>query len=71
VSRLPQPLSATGRVTHDPVTRSLLVKPAENGWAALIGAGATRRSWMAVTLSAARRLFMLGWGIGMLAAVRP
>lgn len=31
MSRLPQPLSVTGRVTHDPVTRSLLAKPAETG----------------------------------------
>ena len=36
MSQLPQPLSATGQVTFDPVTRSLLVKPAERGWAGLI-----------------------------------
>jgi hypothetical protein len=36
VSRLPQPLSVTGRVTHDPVTRSLLAKPAEAGLGSLI-----------------------------------
>jgi hypothetical protein len=34
--RLPQPLSATGQVTFDPVTRSLLVRPAERGLAWLI-----------------------------------
>lgn len=34
--RLPQPLSATGEVTFDPVTRSLLARPAETGLAWLI-----------------------------------
>jgi hypothetical protein len=36
VSRLPQPLSVTGQVTFDPVTRSLLAKPAETGLGSLI-----------------------------------
>jgi hypothetical protein len=36
VSRLPQPLSVTGQVTFDPVTRSLLAKPAETGLGWLI-----------------------------------
>ena len=36
MSRLPQPLSVTGRVTHDPVSRSLLAKPAEAGLESLI-----------------------------------
>jgi hypothetical protein len=36
MTRLPQPLSVTGRVTHDPVTRSLLAKPAEAGLGSLI-----------------------------------
>jgi hypothetical protein len=36
MSRLPQPLSVTGRVTFDPVTRSLLAKPAEPGLGSLI-----------------------------------
>jgi hypothetical protein len=35
-ARLPQPLTATGEVTHDPVTQSLLVRPAERGLAWLI-----------------------------------
>jgi hypothetical protein len=34
--RLPQPLSATGEVTHDPVTRSVFVRPAERGLAWLV-----------------------------------
>jgi len=36
VSRLPQPLSVTGRVIHDPVTRSVSTKPAEAGLGSLI-----------------------------------
>jgi hypothetical protein len=36
VTRLPQPLSVTGRVTFDPVTRSLLAKPAEAGLGSLL-----------------------------------
>jgi hypothetical protein len=36
VSRLPQPLSVTGQVTFDPVTRSLLATPAETGLGWLI-----------------------------------
>lgn len=36
MTQLPQPLSVTGRVTHDPVTRSLLAKPAESGLGWLI-----------------------------------
>jgi hypothetical protein len=36
MTRLPQPLSVTGRVTYDPVTRSLLAKPAEAGLGSLI-----------------------------------
>jgi hypothetical protein len=34
--QLPQPLSTTGQVTFDPVTRSVLVRPAEPGLAWLI-----------------------------------
>ena len=36
MSRLPQPLSVTGQVTFDPVTRSLLAKPAEAGLGSLL-----------------------------------
>jgi hypothetical protein len=36
MTRLPQPLSVTGKVTYDPVTRSLLAKPAEAGLGSLI-----------------------------------
>jgi hypothetical protein len=36
MSRLPQPLSVTGRVTHDPVTKSLMAKPAETGLGSLL-----------------------------------
>jgi hypothetical protein len=36
MTRLPQPLSVTGQVTHDPVTRSLLARPAEAGLGSLI-----------------------------------
>jgi hypothetical protein len=36
VSQLPQPLSVTGQVTFDPVTRSLLAKPAEAGLGSLL-----------------------------------
>jgi hypothetical protein len=35
-ARLPQPLTATAELTHDPVTQSLLVRPAERGLAWLI-----------------------------------
>jgi hypothetical protein len=34
--RLPQPLSVTGQVTFDPVTQSLLTKPAETGLGSLL-----------------------------------
>jgi hypothetical protein len=36
VTRLPQPLSVTGQVTFDPVSRSLLARPAETGLGSLI-----------------------------------
>ena len=36
MSRLPHPLSVTGQVTFDPVTRSLLAKPAEAGLGSLL-----------------------------------
>lgn len=36
MTRLPQPLSVTGRVTFDPVSRSLFAKPAEPGLGSLI-----------------------------------
>lgn len=36
MTRLPQPLSVTGRVTFDPVTRSLFAHPAEAGLGSLI-----------------------------------
>ena len=35
-AQVPQPLSATGKVTFDPVTRSVLVKPAQPGLASVI-----------------------------------
>jgi hypothetical protein len=35
-TQVPQPLSATGKVTFDPVTRSVLVKPAQPGLASVI-----------------------------------
>jgi hypothetical protein len=36
VTRLPQPLSVTGQVTHDPLSKSLFAKPAERGLGSLI-----------------------------------
>ena len=35
-ARLAQPLTATAELTHDPVTQSLLVRPAERGLAWLV-----------------------------------